>query len=141
MLGSLGFFKLVQTFWGLLVVSGLGGYSLYEAIDDEPAAEPAYRVASAAVEPTATASPVRPTPIGGFPTPSPVTIFLACNGQDGDSIRYYVHSPGGNVVLRVDVDRQLIIDVIAGDSSRFGANPILVQTACMRGLLRSGAFP
>lgn len=134
-----GLLKLLQTFWGLAVIAGLGGYSLYEVLTaDRAAPRPALAMSAA---PTGTPEPPRPTPIGGYPTPAPMNIFLTCDGPDGAAVPQYLSSPGGFAVLRVDVDRELIIEVMAGTSTRFPANANLVQSPCMRSLLRSGAFP
>jgi len=139
--GGPGLFKLLQTFWGVIVLLGVGSYSLYDAVagsDEAPPPPLSRRLADA---PSPTAGPPRPTPIGGFPTPAPLTLFLACNGQDADSASHYVPAPGGYVTLRLDVDRELIVAVMAGEPTRFPANANLVQTPCVRGRIRSGTFP
>lgn len=143
MLAGLGIYRLVQTFWGLAVVLGLGGYTLYQAVQPpaiESGSSRPSRNLVAFVQPTVDLTP-RPTPLGGYPTPSPLTIFLACDGRDGDSVRFYVPTAGGYVVLRVDVDRDAIVAILNGESTRFPPNAILIQTPCVRNLIRSGALP
>ncbi len=145
MLAEVGLFKFLQTFWGLAVIVGLGGYSLYEAAQPTDAsfgrASGGSGSSSAAVVvPTIDLTP-RPAPPGGYPTPSPLTIFFACNGSDGDSVRYYVPAPGGYVVLRTDTDRDAIVALLNGEPTRYPANANLVQTPCVRSMIRSGTFP
>lgn len=136
----MGLFKALQTFWGLVVLLGLGGYSLYDTIT-EPAtvAEPDASDSIAFTVPTIVVP--RSTPVGGYPTPAPLNIFLACDGPDGDSARYYVGSPGGFVVLRIDVDRELMLKVMAGEPTQLPAGANLVQTPCVRSRIRAGTFP
>ena len=138
---EIGLFKLIQTFWGLAVVLGIGGYSLYETVLSSGTEPSSARAPSAAlVLPTPNRTPL-PTPLGGYPTPSPLTIFFACDGPDGDAVRYYVSAPGGSVVLRIDVDRDLVVALMNGEPTRFPANANLVQSACVRSLIRQGRFP
>jgi hypothetical protein len=130
--------QLLRVFWGIAVLLGLCGYSMVTALGaDDSERIPSGR--SAALAPVAGFTPA-PTPIGGYPTPAPLTIFLACDSHDSE-VAPYVLTPGGYVVLRIDNDRELIKDLVAGRSTRFGTVLNLVQTPCVRDLLRSGRFP
>jgi hypothetical protein len=137
---GLGLFKLVANFWGVAVILSLGGYSLYQAVDPAEL-ESGVSSFAAAPAPTATVGPPRPTPIGGFPTPAPLTIFLACDGPDGDSARFYVSAAGGYVIVRHDVERDTMVALLTNQPTRYPANSNLIQTPCVRGLIRSGQLP
>ena len=133
-----GLLQLIRVFWGIAVLVGLCGYSLVAALEADETATP-FRSQPAALLPGATSTPA-PTPLGGYPTPSPLTLFLACDSRDSN-IAPYVLTPGGYVVLRVDNDREMIAEVVGGRSTRFGTSFNIVQTPCMRDLLRNGQFP
>jgi hypothetical protein len=133
-----GLLQLVRLFWGVAVLAGLCGYSLVAALEADETAPPS-RGQSLSLLPGATSTPL-PTPLGGYPTPSPLTLFLACDSRDSN-VAPYVLTPGGYVVLRVDNDRDLITELVAGRSTRFGTKINIVQTPCMRDLLRNGQFP
>lgn len=142
-LGGIGILKLLQTFWGLAVLAGLGGYSFYQTMQPSNGAESPSRDARLEVAQLLPNQPPTPysTPFGGYPTPAPLTIFLACDGTDADAVRYYVPAPGGSVSLRVDVDRDLVVALLREEPTRFGASPNLVQTPCIRGHIRAGRLP
>jgi hypothetical protein len=142
LLGGMGLLKLLQTFWGLAVLVGLGGYSLYEATQPSDSSEsaPSNSESFALLQPTSIPTP-HSTPMGGYPTPSPLTLFLACDGADGSSAPYYVSSAGGYVVLRLDVDRDAVVALLKGEPTRFPANATQVQTPSLRGHIRAGRLP
>jgi hypothetical protein len=136
-----GLLQFLQTFWGLAVVIGLGGFSVYHAAHQGNNRATGGRNAAVIDHMTATPSMPAATPIGGFPTPAPLTAFLACKGQDGDAARFYVPAPGGYVVLRADTDDALVRALLAGEPTRFGTRVNVVQTPCLRSLVREGRFP
>ena len=131
--------QFVRLFWGVAVLLGLCGYSMVAALDARETEPDRSSSRPLALVPTTEPTP-HPTPIGGYPTPAPLTIFLACDCRDSN-VAAYVFAPGGYVVLRVDNDRQLIVDLINGRSTRFGTVLSMVQTPCVRELLRTGQLP
>jgi hypothetical protein len=136
-----GLVYLLKTFWGLAMILGLGGFSIYHAAHQDGDGATDGRRAAVIDHSTVTLSVPAATPIGGFPTPAPLTAFLACNGQDGDAARFYVPAAGGYVVLRVDTDDALVRALLAGEPTRFGTRVNVVQTPCLRSLVREGHFP
>lgn len=145
-MSNMSVIRFLQTFWGLALILGLGGHTLYRTLQDSdtnpPAARSSNAVAASVAIPQLTAPPGGfPTPIGGYPTPAPLTVFLACNGQDGDAARFYVPAAGGFVVLRIDTDIAVVRALLTGEPTRFGPGVNLVQTPCMRSAIREGRVP
>lgn len=134
---------LLQTFWGLAAVIGLGLYTAHDVLTRD-AVPPTVRLAAASVP----RPPLSPIVTGNaVPYPAnlarePLIVHFACDPEDARIARMIDPPPSGRpIVLRLDQSAEEMRSLYRGTHPLFPVDTRIVTTSCTQALIDRGEFP